>query len=350
MRVTRASALAIAGLLASAAPVASGQEAGSIELGAYGQVTRVQPEQARFETRTPLSLGVRGRVNLSRQIGVELEASTGTVDGASDPLRRRYNQLVARGTYTVRLTEFSGLLLGAGIARSDYEVTYNFGASGLVGVRTVISGRYALRSDVIFNVLPTSGARELGLRTGVQRAFGPFDGPTTTDRARGRLTMQEPGSIEVGAFAQHWRLNPVWNLENGLALGMRVGTFITSRSALEVESTYGRADVRTDGQRSSTGFPMRGGDSYRVTTFAMRYAHSIPIGSRYALLAGVGPSRSSYEYIDHWGVSSVAGMRLALTRDLQLRGDLVANYVQGERLFDVGARLGVSTLLRLGKQ
>ena len=348
MRVSGPSILAIAGLLASPA-LSWGQAAGSIELGAYGQVTGVQPEQARFETRTPLGLGVRGRMNLSRLVGIELEASTGVVDGAGDPLRRRYNQLVARGTYTVPLSEFSGLMLGGGIARSDYEVTYNFGASALVGVRTVISGRYALRSDVIFNYLPTSGARELGLRTGLQWVVGPFDGPTTTDRARGRLTMQEPGSIEFGLFAQQWKLNPVWNLENGLALGMRVGTFVTSRSALEVESTYGRQDVRTDGRRSSTGFPMRGGDSYRVTTFAMRYTHSIPIGSRYALLAGLGPLRSSYEYIDHWGVSSVAGARIALTRDLQLRGDLVANLVRGERVFDVGARIGVSTLLRLGK-
>lgn len=347
MRVTSAFAFAIAVLPASA-PRARAQAAGSIELGAYGQLTRVQPEQARFDTRTPLSLGLRGRVNLHRQVGVELEASTGMVDGAGDPPRRRYNQLIARGTYTVRLSDFSGLLLGAGISRSDYEVTYNFGATGLVGVRTVISGRYALRSDVIFNVLPTSGAREFGLRTGVQRVFGPFDGPTMTDRARGRLTMQEPGSIELGAFAQQWRLNPVWNLESGRALGMRVGTFITSRAALEVEATYGRQDVRTGGQLSSTGFPMRMGDSYRVTTFAMRYAHTLPIGSRYAVLAGIGPSRSSYEYIDAWGVSSVAGARMALTRDLHLRGDMVANFVPGERVFDVGARIGVSTVLRLG--
>lgn len=349
MRVTSATAVVIAALLTSAAPTAA-QATGSIELGMYGQVTRVEPEQARFETRTPLSLGIRGRVNLSRQIGVELEASTGIVDGAGDPPQRRYNQLVARGTYTLPLSEFSGLLLGAGLARSDYEVTYNFGASGLVGIRTVISGRYALRSDLIFNYLPTSGARELGLRTGVQRVLGPFDGPTTADRARRRLTMQEPGTIETGLFAQQWKLNPVWNLASGRALGMRVGTFVTSRSTLEVESTYGRQAVRADGGLSSTGFPMRGGNTYRVTTFAMRYAHTIPVGARYGLLAGFGPARSSYEYIDYWGVSGVAGGRMALTRDLQLRGDLVANFLPGERVVDVGARIGLSTLLRLGKE
>ena len=287
MRVSSASAAAVAGLLLASAAPATGQAAGSVEIGVYGQVTRVQPEQARFETTTPLSLGLRGRVNLNRLVGVEMEASTGMVDGAGDPPRRRYNQLVARGTYTVRLSDFSGLLLGAGVARSDYEITYNFGASGLVGIRTVISGRYALRSDLTVNYLPTSGAREFGMRTGVQRVIGPFDGPTTRDRARGNRTVQEPGSIEAGVFAQQWQLHPVWNLENGRAAGVRVGTFLTSRSALEVEATYGRQGVRNDGQRSSTGFLMRGADSYRVTTFAMRYAHNLPIGSRYAVLAGI---------------------------------------------------------------
>lgn len=349
MRVSSASAAAVAGLLLASAAPATGQAAGSVEIGVYGQVTRVQPEQARFETTTPLSLGLRGRVNLNRLVGVEMEASTGMVDGAGDPPRRRYNQLVARGTYTVRLSDFSGLLLGAGVARSDYEVTYNFGASGLVGVRTVISGRYALRSDLTFNYLPTSGAREFGVRTGVQRVIGPFDGPTTRDRARGNRTVQEPGSIEAGVFAQQWQLHPVWNLENGRAAGVRVGTFLTSRSALEVEATYGRQGVRNDGQRSSTGFLMRGADSYRVTTFAMRYAHNLPIGSRYAVLAGIGPSRSSYEYIDAWGLSGVAGARLALTRDLHLRGDVVTNFVRSEQVFDVGVRIGVSTVLRLGR-
>lgn len=325
------------------------QAAGSVEIGGYGQVTIVDPAQARFESRAPLSLGLRARVNLHRGAGVELEASTGEVDGVGDPLRRRYNQLVARATYTIPLSEFSGLLLGAGLARSDYEVTYNFGPSALLGVRTIIRGRYALRSDLIFNRLPTSGATEFGLRTGLQAVIGPFDGPTTSDRRRGNLTMQEPGSIEAGLFGQQWRLASTWNLGSGRAIGMRVGAFLTSRSALEVEASYGRQIVRDANQPGSTGGILRAGETYRVTTFAFRYTHNIPIGARSAVLAGVGPSRTSFEYVDHWGASALAGARFALTRDLQVRADGVAHYLPAERSVDLAARLGLSAVLRLGR-
>jgi hypothetical protein len=270
------------------------------------------------------------------------------VDGIGDPPRRRYNQLVARGTYTIALSDYSGLLLGGGLARSDYELTYHFGADALVGVRTVISGRYALRSDVIFNYQPTGGATELGLRTGIQAAVGPFDGPTTRDRRRGALTMQEPGSVEGGVFAQQWQLNPVWNLRNGQAIGTRFGAFITSRSEVEVDATYGRQAARDGGRNGQTYVPLPAGATYRVTTFAFRYVHNVPIGSRVALLAGIGPARTSYEYVDYWGASGIAGARVALTRDLQLRGDVVADYGRDSKVFDYGLRLGASTVIRLG--
>ncbi len=348
MRLSGAAALLVVSQLAISVTAAA-QAAGSVEIGGYGQVTLVDPEQARFESRAPLSLGIRGRVNLHRNAGVELEASTSTVDGVSEPLRRRYNQLVARATYTIPLSDYSGLLIGAGLARSDYEVTYNFGPSALIGVRTAISGRYALRSDVIFNRLPASGATEFGVRTGLQAVIGPFDGPTTSDRRRGNLTMQEPGSIELGGFGQQWQLASRWNLRSGRAIGGRVGTFLTSRSELEVEATYGRQEVRDGNQPGSTGGVLRAGETYRVTTFAFRYTHNVPVGTRYALLAGVGPSRTSFEYVDHWGASGIAGARVALTRDLQLRADGVAHYLPGEHSVDFATRLGLSAVLRLGR-
>ena len=334
--------LALSSALAAGALRA--QTAGSIEVGVYGQVTRVEPAQARFESPTPLSLGVRGRVNLHRGFGAELEASTGVVDGAGVDLRRRYNQLVARATWTTPLSDYSGLMIGAGLARSDYEVTYNFGPNVLLGVRTVLQGRYALRSDAIFNYLPTSGATEFGIRTGVETTYGTFDGPTSRDRRRGNLTMQEPGSVEGELFVQQWRLAPLWNLRSGRAIGTRVGAFVTSRSEFEVEATYGR-QARAVSQPGSTG----NGDTFRVTTFAFRYVHNIPIGHRFAVLGAMGPVRSSYEFVDHWGGSVVGGARFALTRDLQLRADGVANYLLGPRVMDIGARLGFSSLLRLGK-
>ena len=349
MRVTRR-VLFLAGTAVSGclAPTAAAQGPGSIEIGLYGQVTGVDPAQAKFETRTPLSLGIRGRVNLHRGVGLELEASTGTVDGVGDPLRRRYNQLVARGTWTHPVSEFSGLLFGLGVARSDYEVTYNFGPSVLVGVRTLIRGRYALRSDAIVNYLPTSGAREFGLRTGVQAVLGPFDGPTTRDRRRGNRAMQEPASMEAGLFAQQWALNEVWNLRSGRAIGSRVGAFLTSRSAVEVEATYGRQSVRDGGANGQTGLPLPAGATFRVTSFAFRYAHNVPVGTRMALVAALGPARGSVEYKDYWGVSALAGGRYVLTRDLHLRADVVANHLVAPRITDLAARVGLSTLVRLG--
>ncbi len=331
------------------APQLYAQPAGSVEVGAYGQITRVDPREARFESRAPLSLGVRGRVNLHRQFGVEIEASTGTVDGIGDPPRRRYNQLVARGTYSIPLTDYSSLLIGGGVSRSDYEVTYHFGANALFGVRTAITSRYALRSDMIFNYQANGGATELGLRTGIQSTFGPFDGPTSRDRRRSALTMQEPGSLEGGIFGQQWRLNPVWNLRSGPSIGTRIGAFITSRSELEVDATYGRQEVRVGGQNGQTNGPLPGGATFRVTTFAVRYVHNIPVVSRIALLAGLGPSRTSYEYVDYWGASGIAGVRVALTRDLQLRGDVIADYSKDARVFDYAVRLGASTVVRLGR-
>ncbi len=340
---------AIGGLLLTTAASLRCQQPGSLEFATYGQVTAVSPAQARFETRTPLGLGLRGRVNLHRGIGAELEASTGTVDGVGEPLRRRYNQLVARATITHPVSEFSGLVLGAGVARSDYEVTYNFGPSVLIGIRTLIRGRYALRSDAIANYLPASGAREFGLRTGMTAVVGPFDGPTTRDRARGDRTMQEPATIEAGLFGQQWRLDRIWNLQSQRAIGARVGAFITSRSQLEVEATYGRQAVRDGGRPGATSGILRAGETFRVTSFALRYDHHVPVSSRLALVGGAGPSRTSYEYTDHWGGSALLGARLALTRDVQLRGDVIANYLTGVRVVDTGVRVGVSTLFRLGR-
>jgi hypothetical protein len=314
---------------------------GAIEIGGYAQVTRVAPEQARFESRTPLSLGLRGRVNLHRRVGLELEASTSTVEGADVGTARRYNQLVARATITRPVSDFSGLLLGAGLARSDYEITYNFGPSVLLGVQTLLRGRYALRSDAIFNYLPTSGATEFGLRTGLQTTLGPFDGPTSRDRRGGNRTVQAPGSVEGVLFVQQWRLNPRWNLESGRAIGARVGAFVTSRSEFEVDVTYGR-------QARPSAATGGAATTFRVTTFAARYAHNIPIGTRLGVVGALGPVRSSYEFVDYWGASAAAGARLALTRDIQLRADGVANYLRVPQVFDFGARIGISALLRLG--
>ena len=338
-----------AGVALLGAGTGHAQRPGSVEVGAYGQLTVVEPSQARFETRTPLSLGLRGRVNLHRAIGMEIEASTGTVEGAAQAGPRRYNQLVARGTVSRDVSEFSQVLFGAGVARTDYEVTYNFGPSLLFGVRTVIRGRHALRSDAIVNYLPASGAREFGLRTGIQTTVGPFVGPTTRDRERGRHTMQEPGSLELAPYVQHWQLDRGWNLRNGPVAGTRVGVFLTSRSAVEVDASYGRLRVAVGGAPGSTGGILRAGETFRHTTFSLRATHLIPLGRRAAFSVGVGPSRSSYEYVDHWGASAIGGVRLALSRDLQMRTDAVAQLLPHASAIDLGLRVGISGSARLGR-
>jgi hypothetical protein len=53
--------------------------------------------------------------------------------------------------------------------------------------------------------------------------------------------------------------------------------------------------------------------------------------------------------VDHWGGSALAGARVALSRDVQLRSDVVANYLPRVGVIDYGARIGASVLLRLGR-
>lgn len=341
------------GLLCAFAPVLCAQSipaAGSIEIGAYGQVTRVEPSQARFDTRTPLSLGLRGRMNLDRATGIEIEASTSSVEGVDQAGPRRYNQLVVRGTWSHPLSDFSTLLIGVGLARTDYEVTYNFGPSALVGIRTIVRGRTSLRSDAIYNYLPTSGATEFGLRTGMQVALGPFDGPTTRDRRAGRLAVGGPATVEVGGFVQQWRLNDIWNLSNGRAGGIRVGAFVTSRTTFEVDATYGRRRVARGNAPGSTGGILRAGETYRQTTFSMRAVQQLPVSRRIAVFAGVGPVRSSYEYVDHWGVSLLTGVRVALTPVLHVRAEGLVNYHPNASAADAGLRIGLSAVTRLGRE
>jgi hypothetical protein len=346
----RNSAFAALTWLLALSVAAEAQAPGSIEVGAYGQVGNVRPEQARFKSGTPLSLGIRGRVNLHRRVGIEMEASTSVVEGVVAPFERRYNQLVARTTLSLPASDLTAIIVGAGLARSDYEVTYNFGPSLLAGVTTVIRGRYRLRSDIIANYLPTSGAREFGIRTGVQTVLGPFGGPTDRDLRSGSLIAQAQGSVESGVFGAAGRLDPVWNLKNAPVYGARVAAYVTSRTAFEVDMSYRRQAVRDGGRAGSTGAPLPAGATFRQTTFSMRAMQTQPLTRRTALHAGAGIVRSSYEYIDHWGPSGNLGARLALSRDVQVRSDAVANYLLGARAIDLGVRVGVSALVRLGRE
>ena len=75
----------------------------------------------------------------------------------------------------------------------------------------------------------------------------------------------------------------------------------------------------------------------------------MPLSDRVGAVAAFGALRSSYEYIDHWGTSGSAGARVALTRDVHLRADGVVNYLPGPKAVDLGARVGISTLFRLGR-
>jgi hypothetical protein len=326
------------------------QATGTIDVGAYLQAARIDGARGGFTTDRPVGVGLRAHLWLNTTLGAELEASTSNVRGGPQREPRSFNQLVARGTWRRPLRARTDLIVGAGIARSDYEVTYNFGVNAMAGARVRVGRHLAWRNDLSLSYLPRSRNAEIAVRSALSGVAGPFVGESARDRATGNRTVQEPGTIEVGTFVQQLQLDPVWNLRNGGVFGVRVGAYLTSRGQVDVESTYGRRRVAYDGQPGANGAILRGDQRFRHTTFTVRGIYQLPIASRSAILVGVGPIRSSPQYVDFWGASGIVGTRVALAPGVLARGELVANYLPGARAIDVGLRLGVGVARWFGER
>ena len=91
-----------------------------------------------------------------------------------------YSTFAARLNYNVPFGTQTSFVLGAGPTISAYEYTYNYGASGLAGLRFGITPQFAIRGDVVGNYMPEPSAFDIQLRAGVSYFLGgaPAEEPT----------------------------------------------------------------------------------------------------------------------------------------------------------------------------
>jgi hypothetical protein len=177
------SRLVVAGLsLALIASPAAAQRFGTFEFGALGRYTKFD-KAYQFDNGT----GFGGRVGmfLAPNFELEGEGSYLDIDRGGAELRfgpagadhqANYTPLSARGTVYVPVTA-SGVALsfGAGIVRSNYRFTYNWGPTGSVGFKIPIMSNFAARVDGVADYLPTPKRTNLGIRAGLSYFL---NGPT----------------------------------------------------------------------------------------------------------------------------------------------------------------------------
>jgi hypothetical protein len=172
--------LAVAGLsLAIVASPALAQSRGWFEFGAYAA-------HSFFDSDLPFDneLGLGGRVGifLSPMFELEGEGHYMDLDVGGQEFRvnddqANYTPLYLRGTAHFPIsTNGMAFTAGAGITRSSYRYTYNWGPSAAVGVKIPIMSNAIIRVDGVADYLPTPKTTNLNLRAGLSfynRTAGP---------------------------------------------------------------------------------------------------------------------------------------------------------------------------------
>lgn len=333
-----------------AAPAASASTApaGAVEVGVFGQYNILPKSSTDFTSNTPTSLGLRFGVALGGGLGLEFEGSyAGTTRPARPGLVDRdaaYQQLAARGTFTsTPIFGRTAVVLGAGIVRSDYDYTFRYGPTGMIGLRIPVGQRFVLRTDGTLNLLPSTGETEVAFRAGLHTVLGPWAGSTTADKRTGNRSVVDAGTIEVGAYTGIVRHAYDWNQEPSGLLGGRVGVALNSRSQIEFEFGWSVPDREREPLTAPNARPT--GADYNYVPLTLRHNYNVPLGKAGAVIVGLGVHRTDYGWTHNWGPSGLVGYRHALWRGLQLRGDLVANAMPAPNALDLGARLGASWVL-----
>lgn len=167
------------------------------------------------------------------------------------------------------------------------------------------------------------------------------------------------GTIELGAFGQ-WSVfdqyagRPGVVPEDGFGYGGRLGVFFTPRLQVEADGYFSPQDRDPDETFCCTGAQPTGVD---VSAFALRLNYNLPLAALAQMVVGVGAVRTSYAFRGgtgpeadsaSFGVSGLAGVRLAVAGPLALRVDGVADYMLGhqpEANLNLHARAGLSLLL-----
>ena len=185
----------VLGLVLSALPL-SAQRPGTVEFGLFGQATK-------FDDALKLNgaFGVGGRVGIFFLPGLALEGDVANgrpVVLAGSPFlptngnRLSYAPLHLRLAYNMMMGWRGGLILGAGIVRSDYGVPYAFGGNGLVGFRVGLVDRVQIRVDGLVDYMGRTEPEptmNFSARIGVSFLPGPS--------GRGRINeVTRPGDID----------------------------------------------------------------------------------------------------------------------------------------------------------
>jgi peptidoglycan-associated lipoprotein len=137
--------------------------AGTVELGAFGLWSKLDTGLGGED-----GIGAGGRLGVfvTPRILIEGELSSTTVDSAAGAGSFRYAPLALRALYHVPVSR-AAFVLGAGGVRSDYYSLYDYGVSGLVGVRLPVTRGLGVRVDGIVDYLPDPKLTNLGVRAGV---------------------------------------------------------------------------------------------------------------------------------------------------------------------------------------
>lgn len=173
---------------------AAAQQAGTVELGAFGHFTKLDSEVALGDK----SFGLGGRLGFFalRWLAIEAEYGFGTLD---DNIRDASLWLPFRGmvVFNVPVTSRAKLLLGAGYKMDTWkgDTTANEfedAMSLLGGIRICLNNGWSLRPEIVYDRNPSPNfqnsvdatSSHLGFRFGISKFFG-----------RGNETCERLGSV-----------------------------------------------------------------------------------------------------------------------------------------------------------
>ena len=172
---------------------------GTLEIGGFAQVTQFGDNAGREGTgtaRIQVENDLFGNIGFGGRMGVFLSDPRWQVEGdgaymeverENDPRPAsarediKYSTFALRMNYNIPVMARSQLILGGGVVRTNYnfggpgdrvDFTYNYGASGLVGLRFGIANRTALRIDGVADYMPTPENLNLSARLGLSFLLG----------------------------------------------------------------------------------------------------------------------------------------------------------------------------------
>lgn len=204
--------IAFAGVIAATLAVpAHAQERGWVELGAFGRYTAFDQDAG---IDNGLGFGGRVGVFMDRRFILEGEGSfTPSISGSRVPSANTNNgddynytplylRLTANAPFAANRHAF---LVGAGMTRSNFGFTYNYGPNALVGFKFGLGETVALRLDGLVDYLPNfdngrnqdDGAIHSSLRAGLSFYRRPMNLDAEREELRRRTAALEATEAEL---------------------------------------------------------------------------------------------------------------------------------------------------------